>query len=144
MIGNWHLLPIRAATTGYRNKGRFVVRSTLGLVAALLAAPAFADEPAQQTEREPCLNPSSSYAARWLEGHDVWAQNQLGKDRKPVRVSTTCIGLRNADFIRFAAVSRCLDKGDDVVATNIDGRRQRCLVTNVTAYVPPASEAKPD
>lgn len=117
------------------------MRSAVLLIGLLAFAPAFADEPADV--KEPCLNPSSSYAARWLEGHDVWAQNQLGKGRKPVRVSTTCIALRNTDFIRFAAVSRCLGKGDDVIATNIDGRRQSCLVTNVALYIEPKTESSP-
>lgn len=107
----------------------------------LLLSPAMTGETSEG--KGPCLDPSSSYAARWLEGHDVWAQNQLGKGHKPVRVSTTCIALRNTDFIRFEAVSRCLGKGDNVVATNIDGRRQTCLVTKVAPYVEPKAEDTP-
>lgn len=109
------------------------------LGALLLSSPAFADD--VPDNKEPCLNPSSSYAARWLEGHDIWAQNHMGKNRSPVRVSTTCIALRNTDFIRFEAVSRCLGKGDSVIATNIDGRRQICRVTNVEPYVEPKTES---
>lgn len=99
----------------------------LGLLSGLAFQPALADD-----QTGSCLNPHFSYRAQPDGLHDVVAENTIGSHRAKVHITTSCIDLHDADVISLGTAFGCLGKGDHVVATSIDGRRQRCIVTNIT------------
>ncbi|HXC54186.1 MAG TPA: hypothetical protein VNU97_02740 [Rhizomicrobium sp.] len=102
--------------------------------AALLAAtPALA-----ATDGKICLHADRSYQARYLSGHDVVAKQTIGHDRRELKLSTTCINLSSAFQISLSGEFNCLDKGDTVITSTIDGERQSCRITAVEPYVPVA------
>jgi hypothetical protein len=98
----------------------------LALLSAIAFQPAMAD-----VQANTCLNPHFSYRAQVSGYHDVVAENTIGADVVRVRLTTSCTGLHNADTISLNTAFGCLGKGDDVVAISIDGRQQRCIVTNI-------------
>jgi hypothetical protein len=106
------------------------------LVAAvsLTAAPALA-EPAHGI----CIDPHFSYQARYLSGHDIVAKSTLGHDHRELKISTTCIFLRNANHISLSSEFNCVGQGDTVVTSTIDGERQQCRITHVEPYLPAAT-----
>ncbi len=106
------------------------------LVLALLCRVAF--QPAlAEDQTDACLNPHFSYRAQPAGLHDVVAENTIGSHRAKVHITTSCIDLHDADVISLNTAFGCLGRGDDVVATGIDGRRQRCIVTNIAPVAPP-------
>ena len=98
----------------------------LGLLSATAFQPAMADDQANT-----CLNPHFSYRAQVAGYHDLVAENTIGADVARVRLTTSCANLHNADAISLNTAFGCLGRGDDVIATSIDGRQQRCIVTNI-------------
>ena len=106
------------------------------LILGIALQPAFADDRA-------CLNPHFSYRAQPTGDHDVVAQNTIGSHTARVRITTSCIDLHNADVISLNTAFGCLGKGDDVVATGIDGRRQRCIVTGIAPDVQTNNAVRP-
>jgi len=106
------------------------------LLTGIALQPALADGNA-------CLNPRFSYHAQPTGNHDVVAQNTIGSHTARVRITTSCIDLHNADIISFSTAFGCLGKGDGVVATGIDGRRQGCVITKVVPDAQPNSAAGP-
>jgi hypothetical protein len=106
-------------------------------ISALLAGVSFA---AQAADGKVCLDTHYSYQARAIGGHDIVAKPTLGHDHREIRLSTTCINLSSAFNISLSSEFSCLDKGDSVFTSTIDGERQTCRITNVQPYVP---DAKP-
>jgi len=102
--------------------------SVLGVLCAIALQPAFA-------ETKACLNPHFSYRAQPVGYHDLVAENTIGTHVARVRITTSCIDLHDADTISLSTQFGCLGKGDSVIATGIDGRRQRCIVTRVAPDV---------
>jgi hypothetical protein len=102
---------------------------TIAAAALLAATPALAAPPGTV-----CIDPRHTYQATWLHDHDVVARQLIGPDHRALRLTTTCFFLKQADNIAFASNFRCLDRGDDVFTTTIDGRRQSCRVTQVAPY----------
>lgn len=98
----------------------------LGLLSGLAFQPA--------TAGDTCLNPNFSYRAQVAGYHDLVAQNMIGANVARVHLTTSCTDLHNADTISLNTAFGCLGKGDNVVATGIDGRRQRCIVTDIAPY----------
>lgn len=86
-----------------------------------------------------CINPHFSYQARYLSGHDIVAKATLGHDRRELKLTTTCIFLQSANFISLSSDFSCVGRGDTVVTSTIDGRRQACRITHVEPYVPAAT-----
>src|SRR4249919_1983027 len=86
-----------------------------------------------------CVDASShnQYNARPLAQHDVLARNALGSDRRAARLTTTCIHIYRDSFVALRSLTRCIDKGDEVEVSTIDGRHESCRVTGVT----PAAES---
>ncbi len=88
-----------------------------------------------------CIDPSYSYQARYLSGQDIVAKATLGHDHRELKLSTTCIFLSQADHISLSSDFSCIGRGDTVVTSTIDGRRQACRITHVEPYVPAAVPA---
>ena len=101
-------------------------------------APAFADTGSI------CIDASSrnNYNARPLAQHDVLARNALGSDHRAARITTTCIHIYRDSFVALQSLTRCIDKGDEVAVSTIDGRSERCKVTGVTPVAESYAEAK--
>ncbi len=112
------------------------MKHTLIVLAALAAVPAAA------TERPVCIDPHYGYQALYLNGHDIVVKQTLGRDHRPLRATTTCLGfdLRAATTIRVSADFRCLDRGDTVATSTIDGHHQRCRITHIAPYAAPAAQ----
>jgi len=102
----------------------------LGLLAGIALQPALADD------QGACLNPHFSYRAQPVGLHELVAENTIGTHLTKVRITTSCIDLHDADVISLNTPFGCLGRGDDVVATSIDGRRQSCIVTNIVPVAP--------
>lgn len=103
----------------------------VALVFALSSAPALA-----AGSNPVCIDPRYAYQAQFLSGHDIVATAQLGSDHRALKLTTTCIFLRSADFISLSADFRCIGRGDTVVTSTIDGHRQSCRITHVEPYSP--------
>jgi len=106
----------------------------LALLSGIALQPASADD-----QTDTCLNPHFSYRAQPAGLHDLVAENTIGTHLAKVHITTSCIDLHDADVISLNTTFGCLGRGDDVVATGIDGRRQRCIVTNIAPVAPPHS-----
>ena len=104
----------------------------------LLATPAFADPGSI------CVDASSrnQYNARSLAQHDILARNAIGSDRRAARISTTCIHIYRDSFVALRSFTRCIDKGDEVAVSTIDGRHESRRVTGVTPVAESYAEAK--
>src|SRR5271166_1673984 len=68
-----------------------------------------------------CINPRWSYEAHALDAHTVVAKSTIGSDHRELRLDTTCIDLKSAFRIALSTTFSCIDMGDTVVATTIDG-----------------------
>ncbi len=105
------------------------------LLASLLAAsPAMSAQPAGAI----CLNPKWDYQAKWLGGNEIVAHQTFGRDQRPIKISTTCIGLERANYIHLSSDFHCIAQGDRVIATVIGDQRRSCRVTHVEPYSAPA------
>ena len=85
---------------------------------------------------------NTEYNARAIGRHDIFIQNALGKDRRALRLTTTCIDL---DPISIAGVSvhsfsQCVAQGDSVSALSSDGHVERCRVSRVAPFIPGTEE----
>ena len=82
------------------------------------------------------------YNARAIGRHDVFIQNSLGKDRRGLRLSTTCIDLDPISItgVSVHSFSRCVSMGDQVSAVSIDGHVEHCRVSRVSPFVPGTEE----
>jgi hypothetical protein len=91
-----------------------------------------------------CVDASNhnQYNARPLAQHDVLARNALGSDRRAARLATTCIHIYRDSFVALRSLTRCIDKGDEVAVSTIDGRHESCRVTGVTPVAESYAEAK--
>ncbi|MEI9992446.1 MAG: hypothetical protein WDM86_20730 [Rhizomicrobium sp.] len=98
----------------------------------LAAAPAIAAPP----PRPICIDPHWDYQARWLSGHDIVAKQTFGHDHRELKLSTTCIALREYDYFRLASDFDCIGMGDQVIANRLGGRSQICRISHVEPYVP--------
>src|SRR5262249_53091167 len=115
-----------------------LVLSAASLLAALpIAAQAVTTPP---VERKICINPRYSYQAWYVGGHDIVARSTLGSDRRQLRLSTTCLFLSSVYHISLQTDFACIDRGDDVFTSTIDGQRQQCRITHVEPYVPAQPE----
>jgi len=108
------------------------------ILLSLLATPALADTGSI------CVDASdhNQYNARPIAQHDVLARNALGPDHRAARISTTCIHIYRDSFVALHSLTRCIDKGDEVAVSTIDGRSERCKVTGVTPVAESYAEAK--
>ena len=102
------------------------------------AAPALADTGGI------CVDAASRerYNARPLSVHDVLAKNAFGQEKRAVRISTTCIHVYRDSFVALHSLTKCIDKGDEVAVSTIDGRREACRVTGVAPADQSYADAK--
>src|SRR5205807_865584 len=86
-----------------------------------------------------CIDASSrnQYNARPLAQHEVLAKNAFGQEKRAARLTTTCIHIYRDSFVALHSLTRCIDKGDEVAVSTIDGRHEQCRVTGVA----PAAES---
>jgi hypothetical protein len=82
-----------------------------------------------------CVNPHLDYDAHSIGHRDVVVRSSLGHDRPEVKLTTTCFDLDATSLIRVSSPFNCIGQGDFVLASNIDGHRQRCRITGVAPYV---------
>ncbi len=101
----------------------------------LLATLVAATPAAAATAGKICIDPHYSYQAHYLAGHDIVAKATFGHDHRELRLSTTCINLSSALQISLATEFNCIDRGDAVFTSTIDGERQHCRITAVQPYV---------
>jgi hypothetical protein len=113
---------------------KFLVLSAAFLVS--LPAVAQAETAAITPQKKICIDPHYSYQAHYLSGHDIIAKATLGSDHRELKLSTTCLFLTSVYSISLHADFNCLDKGDDVFTSTIDGHHQHCLITHVEPYLP--------
>ncbi len=102
----------------------------------LAAAPALA----APTQGKVCLDPHWDYQTTALSEHDVVAHQTFGHDHRPIKISTTCINLKRADYIRLWTQFKCVDMGDHVFATQIGVQHESCRVTHVEPFAPSAQQ----
>lgn len=114
-----------------------MTRTDIALLAALatVAAIAILAGNTLADPRPSCIDPAQSYVARPLNSHEIWVQNSLGERKPPVRLTTSCYHLQSAVGFGLSAVTRCIGKGDTVVA-NLIGDHQSCVVTKIVPYAP--------
>jgi hypothetical protein len=91
-----------------------------------------------------CVDASSNnqYNARPLSQHAVLARNAMGAEKRAVQITTTCIHIYRDSFVALHSLTRCIDKGDEVAVSTIDGRRERCKVTGVAPVAESYADAK--
>jgi len=91
-----------------------------------------------------CIDASSrnQYNARPLGIHDVLARNAFGAEKRAARLTTTCIHIYRESFVALRSMTRCIDKGDEVAVSTIDGRGERCRVTGVAPIAESYADAK--
>ena len=91
-----------------------------------------------------CVDASdrNRYNARPLSVHDVLARNAFGQEKRAVRVSTTCIHIYRDSFVALHSLTKCIDKGDEVGVSTIDGRHEQCRVTGVAPADQSYADAK--
>ena len=108
------------------------------LVTLAAATPAFAED------KPVCVDASRDtyYNARPISLHDVLARNALGPEKRAVRLTTTCIHIYRDSIVALHSLVRCIDKGDEVAVSTIDGRRERCKVTGVAPVAESYADAK--
>lgn len=112
---------------------------------AALAAAAFIVQRADASEAQAlCVDPDKSYEAKAVSPNDVVARNTLGKKGPALRLTTSCTSLNDIDRISLSTSYACMGKGDAVVATAANGRRESCIVTTVAPYVPEGDGAAAD
>jgi hypothetical protein len=85
---------------------------------------------------------SSDYNARAIGRHDVFIQNSLGKDRRGLRLTTTCIDLDPVAITGVAvhSFSMCVAQGDQVSAASSDGHVEHCRVSHIAPFIPGTEE----
>lgn len=118
---------------------RYAVLSALLLAATpALAAPPLADAKAI------CVDASdhNQYNARPLSQHEVLARNAFGPEKRAAKLMTTCIHIYRDSLVALHSLTRCVDKGDEVAVSTIDGRREQCRVTGVAVAEQSYADAK--
>lgn len=97
----------------------------------LSAAPAIAQPPPQKPV---CIRAgdNNDYNARPIGLHEVLARNQMGSDRRGVRLTTTCTHIDRTATIALRATTYCIRQGDTVTVSVPLGRRETCRVTAVS------------
>jgi hypothetical protein len=113
---------------------RLLAMSMASLFAGLPAAARAESTPPIQ--RKICIDPHYSYQAWYVRDRDIVARSTLGSDRRQLRLSTTCLFLTSVYHIALHTDFNCIDRGDDVFTSTIDGQRQHCRITHVEPYVP--------
>lgn len=114
------------------------MRAVMAAIFALLAAaPGFAAEPPKTCVRTRSTN---DYNARPIGPHDIWIANAVG-DHTPLRLSTTCLHIREDAVVAVRGDFQCVGVGDRVAASDLLSRRESCRVSKVTPFVP-GSEAE--
>jgi hypothetical protein len=85
---------------------------------------------------------STDYNARAIGRHDIYIQNALGKDRRALRLTTTCIDLDPISIkgVAVHSFSECVAQGDPVSAASTDGRVEHCRVSRVSPFIPGTEE----
>jgi hypothetical protein len=115
--------------------GKLLALSAAALALSLPAA-ALAETPPAPQQKKICIDPHYSYQARYLSGHDIIAKATLGSDHRELKLATTCLFLTSVYDIALHSDFKCIDKGDDVFTSTIDGHHQHCIITHVEPYVP--------
>lgn len=80
-----------------------------------------------------CVDTKWGYKARPVGPREVAVRND-GAHKQQLKLTTTCVDLFHDDSIAVDSFSRCVDKGDTVIASALNGRRQVCRVTAIAAY----------
>jgi hypothetical protein len=111
---------------------------------AVLSVLLFAATPALADANGICVDASdrNQYNARPLSQHEVLAKNAFGQEKRAARLTTTCIHIYRDSFVALHSMTRCIDKGDEVAVSTIDGRREQCRVTGVAPADQSYAEAK--
>jgi len=109
------------------------MRNAAILSAFLLSAVGANGQPA--ADKPICLraNRANDYNARPVAQHDIFARNSVG-DRRPVRISTTCIHIYPDSLVTLHSDFTCIAMGDQVSARTIDGHGEICRVAKVTPF----------
>ena len=95
--------------------------------------------PAKAQEKPLCIDASAraQYNARPISQHAVLARNAVGSDRRAARLTTTCIHIHSDARVALRSLTSCVALGDEVSVSTLDGRAERCRVTQVA----PADES---
>lgn len=80
-----------------------------------------------------CVDTRMGYKARPVGPREVAVRND-GAHRPQLKLTTTCVDLFHDDAIAINSFSRCVDKGDTVIASALDGRRQVCRAIAIEPY----------
>ncbi|HEX4634909.1 MAG TPA: hypothetical protein VH189_01930 [Rhizomicrobium sp.] len=91
-----------------------------------------------------CVDASdrNRYNARPLSVHEVLAKNAFGQEKGAARISTTCIHIYRDSFVALHSLTKCIDKGDEVAVSTVDGRHEQCRVTGVAPAAQSYADAK--
>ena len=91
-----------------------------------------------------CVDASdrNQYNARPLSQHEVLAKNAFGPEKRAAKLMTTCIHIYRDSFVALRSLTKCVDKGDEVAVSTIDGRREQCRVTGVAPAEQSYADAK--
>jgi hypothetical protein len=111
------------------------MRHAIILSGILLSAAAAQAEPAA-AEKPVCVRAGrdTDYNARPIAQHDILIRNAVG-DRRPLRLSTTCVHIYPDAFVAVRSMTLCVGQGDQVAARTIDGHGETCRVAHVAPFV---------
>jgi hypothetical protein len=106
----------------------------MGRMAILLVMSAIVPAAAQAAETLPCVDASriGAYNARPISSHAVLARNASGKDKRTLRLGTTCTHIDRTATISLRSLNQCIGKGDEVAAVTIDGHHEICRIASVS------------
>ena len=113
--------------------GKFLALSAALLLS--LPAAALAQTPAM-LQNKICIDPLYIDQWHYLSGLDILATPSMGCELIELKLATTCLGLTWVYDITLHSNFQCIDKGDDVFTSTIDGRHQHCLITHSEPYEP--------
>jgi len=104
----------------------------------------FAATPAFAQASGICVDASdrNRYNAQPLSQHEVIARNAFGQEKRAARLTTTCIHIYRDSFVALHSLTKCIDKGDEVSVSTIDGRHEQCKITGVAPAEQSYAEAK--
>ena len=113
-----------------------IAPALLGFACLLAAAsPGFADPAAAITDgKSICVATQRGYDAHVLGHREIWVRNSLGSNRPELKLTTSCFDLQPTMGLSVSSISPCIERGDKVTATDLNGHVKQRRVIDVTPY----------
>lgn len=108
-------------------------RTALLVCLTLQASAALADSLPQRICVE--ARRRDDYTARAVGRHDIVVRNTAGRDRRPLRLETTCVHIEPGAVVYVHSFTGCIGLGDDVIAASLDNRAELCRVSGSRPFI---------